>query len=647
MPGTTLFSPLQLAGVTCKNRLFSAPTSLAELAPGSHLSHQNIQYYRLKAAGGCAVVTVGESIVDTGTGLSHPMQIALDDPGVVPSLAECAAAIHSHGALASIELSHGGALCGPAFLGHNAFGPSAFVDAWGDTVEEMTEEDILRVAEAFGTAAARAKACSFDLVMVHGGHGWLVHQFLSPLTNRRTDAYGGNFENRMRFPLLVVQQVRAAVGRAFPIEFRMSGDERTAGGYGIETGIAIAKALDGKVDLLHVSAGTQADEYSAILMHPGVFQKEGENAAYARAIKKHVKTPVVTVGGFATPSVLEETLTTEGADAIAMGRALLADPFLPKKWFAGRPQDITPCLRCGECQSGMFLNRMIRCSVNPLIGREEDFFHPLPVHRRKTVLVAGGGPGGLQAALTAQARGHRVVLCEAKNTLGGALSYADAGGFKTPMKVYRDSQVEKIQRSGAEVLLKTPLDEKLLREYQPDVLIVAAGAAPLVPPIPGITAPHVLPAAGQEAMGLTNTSVVVIGGGLVGCEEALHLAGRGCTVTLLEMRDTLAPDCGHMHRINLLHQLAETPAVTAHTGMRCTSIGTEEVEAEDEDGKPHTFPAGAVLLAAGMRADDCWRKALPTQGLPYTYIIGDAHRPGKVMQAVQSGYDAAVDAGLY
>ena len=275
-----LLAPLRLAGLTLKNRLLSAPTSLAELGPDEHYSQANIDYYRLKAAGGCALVTVGDVIVDLDTGRSHPQQVGMNDPSAVPYLVQMAEAIHAGGAAASIELDHGGALCSPEFIGgKNAIGPSGYVDEWGDTVEEMTEAQIYDIAEKFGEAAAAAKACGFDMVMLHMGHGWLLHQFISEMTNHRTDKWGGSSDNRMRFLLLVIDEIRAAVGKGYPIEVRMSGSERTPGGYGIETGVEIAKALDGKVELIHVSAGTQQVEYSCVKMHPGPFESDMESSA--------------------------------------------------------------------------------------------------------------------------------------------------------------------------------------------------------------------------------------------------------------------------------------------------------------------------------------------------------------------------------
>ena len=256
-----LLAPLKVGGITLKHRMMSSPTSQAELGAEEHYSRENIEYYKLRALGGASLVTVGDVIVDLDTGRSHPQQVGINDPGAMPYLCAVADAIHSGGAMAGVEIDHGGALCPPEFIGgKKAFGPSGYVDAWGDEVLEMTEEQIQWIAGKYAEGAANAKAYGYDLVLLHGGHGWLLHQFISPITNHRTDKWGGSLENRMRFPLLVVDKVRAAVGRQFPIEIRISGTEYAEGGYDLSEGVQIAKMLDGKVDLIHVSAGTQQDQ---------------------------------------------------------------------------------------------------------------------------------------------------------------------------------------------------------------------------------------------------------------------------------------------------------------------------------------------------------------------------------------------------
>lgn len=640
-----LFRPLKLAGLTLKNRLLSAPTSLAELGPGEHYSQANLDYYRLKAAGGCALVTVGDVIVDLATGRSHPQQVGLDDPGAVPYLVAVTEAIHAGGAAASVELDHGGALCSPEFIGgRNAMGPSGYVDEWGDTVEEMTEEQIFRVAEQFGAAAAAAKDCGFDMVMIHMGHGWLLHQFLSPLTNRRTDRWGGSLENRMRFPLLVVEQVRAAVGKAFPIDVRISGSERCPGGYGIETGVEIAKALDGRVDLIHVSAGTQQFEYSAVLMHPGAFQRHGENSGLAAEIKKHVSTPVCTVGAFSEPDKMEAFLEESGVDCLALGRALIADPFLPRKLLHGEAERITPCLRCGECQSGMMKNRVLHCAVNPVIGSEGDYFHPIPTRRRRKVLIAGGGPAGCQAAIEACRRGHQVVLCEAGGRLGG-LAYADNADFKRNIALYRDHLAAEAAALPADIRLNTRVTEELVAEVCPDALIIAVGARPWMLPVPREEGARIVFGADLRKETPVGERVVVVGGGLIGTEEAVALAREGHQVTILELQEELAPDCGRMHRINLLHQVETEPNLTVAAGHRCTGILAGCVTAAAPDGSEVRFPADTVVMAAGMRPDQEEVDRLRAL-VPESYVVGDAQRARQIGQATRDAVNAVVTLGL-
>lgn len=645
-PFSNLLKPLTIGGITLKNRMMASPTSQAELGAEEHYSRENIEYYKLRALGGASLVTVGDLIVDLDTGRGHPQQVGINDPGAVPYLCAVADAIHAGGAMASVEIDHGGALAPPEFIGgKNAFGPSGYVDAWGDTVDEMNEEQMEWIAGRYAEAAANAKALGFDMVMIHGGHGWLIHQFISPLTNRRTDKWGGSLENRMRFPLLVVEKVRAAVGRIFPIEIRISGTEYVEGGYGLNEGIEIAKMLDGRVDLIHVSAGTQQDAYSAVLMHPGAFQKDMHNGYLAAEIRKHVKTPVVTVGAFNIPEDMERYLEETGVDAIAMGRALVADPFLPRKVMAGKTEEITPCIRCNECESGLIATRTMRCTVNPWIGRECDVFHPLPTRVRKKILIAGGGPAGMEAALLARERGHEVILCEASDRLG-ALRFADNDTwFKEPMRRWRDSQIAKVMRCGAEIRLNTRVTGELVNELHPDVLIAAVGSEPFAVPVPGHDGANVVFGAYITPKTEIGRKVVIIGGGFIGCEEAVDLARRGHDVTILEMIDELAVNCGLLHKVALLHEIETSDSIHSATGMRCTRIESDCVYAEDGDGKETAFPCDTVVMASGMRSRSTEVEKLRPLVKEF-YVIGDARKAAKIMNANRDAYDAVTALGM-
>ena len=639
-----LLSPLRVGNVTFPHRILSSPTSQAQLSPEGYLTAENIAYYRMRAAGGAGLVTVGDCIVNLADGRSHPMQVAIDDEDCIPSLTACADAIHSEGALAGVQIDHGGELCDPVFLaeGTAPMGPSEGVDEFGDFIRGMTVEDMDRIADCYAAAADRAVRCGFDLVQVHCGHGWLLHQFISPLSNHRTDEFGGSLKNRMRFPLMVLARVRAALGHRAVLEARISADELTPGGYTIDTGVEIAKALDGKVDLIHVSAGTQKVIYSAVLMHPPIFSPDAPFAEFGRRIKAAVNTPVVLVGALDDPDEMERLIASGCCDAVAMGRGLVADPYFPKKVILGQESCITPCLRCLDCEGSLKDTRTLRCAVNPFAGREVQKFPERPAGPSRRVLVAGGGPGGMQAAITAASRGHRVTLCEAKDHLGGALEFANDVDFKQRLRLLRESMERQLTTLNVEVRLNTPVTPKLVRELAPDALIVALGARPLALPIPGMVSGTVFFGGDHTPLPQrTGQRIVIAGGGLIGCETALHLRQEGRQVTLIEMQSEVAADCNFMHRIALLHEL-DTSGVDVRTGLRCTRFERRCVTAADDEGNELTFPCDAVVCAMGMIPLRDEADAL--RGIvANTVVIGDCVKSGRILHAVRAGWEAAVN----
>ncbi len=637
-----LCSPLKVGPLTLRNRMASAPTSLATLGPGGHPSLENIAYYELRAKGGACIVTMGDVIVH-GTGLAHPEAVLLTDPDVLPALVPLAEAIRRHGAVASIEIDHGGGKANPMFTSdHVSHGPSAIRAAGGYDVEPMSVDFLHEIADAYGKGAAVAKLAGFQMVTLHAGHGWLIHQFLSPLTNHRGDEYGGSFENRCRFMLEVIGRIRAHCGPDFPIEVRMSGTELAdeQGGYTLADGVEIAKVLDGKVDLIHVSTGG-GHPSGGTVMHPSMFLPHGCNVYLAAEIKKHVSTPVATVGSLSEPDKMEQIIASGQADLVCMARALIADPYLPQKVMEGRPEDIRPCQRCYNCQGGMFVTRNMRCAVDPVIGNELRGQIPVPLTRPRKVLIAGGGPAGMVAAVTAAKRGHDVTLCEASDSLGGAIRYAKHVPFKKYLDDYLHYLIRQVGRAGVQVRLGTRVTPDLAEALAPDVLIAAVGARPIVPKLPGMDLPHVVMGGkAHEVIGTLGQRVAIIGGGLVGTELAIHLADLGKRPVVLEMRGDYAVDSNPQHK-NAIHWQKEH-LIDFRLNTRVTAVTPEGLEAVDQAGQPVFVPADSVVVAVGYRADETQVEALRFTA-PEFHWIGDCYRPGKVGDAVRMGYYTALD----
>lgn len=640
-----LSKPIKIGNIVAKNRIFSAPTGLMSYSPQGHLTADNRAYYEYKASGGCAVVSLGECIVHGESGSSHTLQPALDDITLLPSLTHVVKDIKRRGALTNIELSHGGKYGGLVSVGGEnksgkvAYGPSEEILPTGEHIYEMPKEMIQRLIHYYGQAAAVAKRAGFDIVNVHAAHGWLFNQFLSPAQNRRTDEYGGCFENRARFFLEVLDEVRRRLGPGFPIEVRMNGDDFVEGGLHLEDYVRLAKLIEDKVDLINVSCGSHEVEALFVRTHPSMFYEHGCNVYLAAEIKKHVKIPVSCVGGLNDPAQCEEIIASGKADIVEMGRALIADPFLPKKIFSGREDEINPCLRCFECLGHSIEAMGILCSVNPVIGNElENRIQYPKAERPKKVLIAGGGPGGMQAALEAKERGHEVILCEKSAELGGALKFAKTIDFKADLYKFSQSLKRRVERAGIDIRYKTPVTRALVNELSPDVVMIATGAVPVIPPVPGIDGANVLLASEVEAMpvDMLGEKIAVLGGGLVGCETAIHLGHCGKAVTIVEMRGEAAADCNCFHKTAIKLELDKYTTVLTNT--RAERIDSHGLYGIGGDGKELFIEADTVICAAGLRSDHrLWEELSELDGIEI-YTIGDAVKPAKVTQAVFDGY---------
>ena len=639
-----LFSTMRLGPYVLKNRIESAPMGVRG-TPEGYITPEGTAYYELRARGGAAIVTLGESMVDS-SGTSHGRVNPLDDPGILHSLINTTDAIKRHGAVPSIELVHAGIRSRTPHPDDPVYGPSAGTSFYGKRIIEMGEAEIEGVVSAFGDAAEMAKLGGVQMCMIHGGHGWLLSQWFSQLHNRREDRFGGSVENRARIALMIIDDIRKKCGPGFPIEIRLSGDEFTEGGMGLDETVELAKVLDGKVDLIHVSAATFHDRAAGLRMFPSVFHPRGCNVYLAEAIKKAVKTPVNTVGALNDPAHMEEILESGMADMVTLGRALLADPYLPEKARKGNEDDITPCIRCNYCISQNFTpyvkypRGVVRCVVNPVIGREYESRFVQASGGRKKVMVVGGGPGGMQAAITAADRGHDVILFEKSRRLGGTLAYAEREYFKEDTRRLTEVLIRRVHARPIRLMLEKEVTPEVVREISPDVLIAAVGAEPIIPDIPGIGGENVVVAASMYDEDALGDRVVVIGGGLVGCEEGLHLAHLGKDVTILEMLDKAAADAPYLHWLGLMRELERS--VRLETRVRCTRVTDGGVFAVNEGGEEVFYEADTVLLAVGLRSRKEMVESLRGCAPDFS-VIGDCLEPATVMEAIHMGYFSAMN----
>ncbi len=643
-----LFSPIQMGNTLFRNRIFASPTGCGYHNYMDRPNDTMMAYYERKAIGGAASVCIGDATVDSKYALANATHIRLDDHGVFAHLNKESDLISRHGSVAAIELNHGGGSARISYHnGEKIYGAVASTnESFGKPIvaEPMPEEIIQRTIQKFADAAKFAKECGFGMVTLHGGHGWLLQQFMSP-TNDRSDQWGGSFENRMRFPLAVVAAVREAVGPGFPLEIRISGSECYEGGYDISYGVEIAKALDGKVDLIHVSAGSHEVPSVFCITHPSMFLQDGVNVKYAAEIKKHVKfSKVATVGALSDPAMLEEIIASGKADVVELARGLICDPDLPIKARLGRDDEIVTCMRCLTCFSRLITKGQFCCALNPEICNETETKFAKPAAHKRNVLVAGGGIAGMQAALTCAKRGHQVTLCEKSGQLGGTLRCEETVPFKLHLKEYLDQQAKKVMQTPEIVVkLNTEVTPQLARKMTPDVIIAAMGARPFVPPIKGVDGKNVF---GAEEIyrdpDKAGEQVVILGGGLVGTELSVFLSQLGRSCTVVEMAAELNSGGNVLHEQALRYEM-EACKVTVMLSTKAVEV-TEQGVVGESGGTKHLIPADTVITALGMKPLREESQQLNFCA-PEFYQIGDCVTPTNIYQATNTAEYAALNIG--
>lgn len=636
-----LLSPLTIKSMTLANRVVMPPmgTNLGN-ADGT-VSDENLAYLKRRAQGRPGLIITEIAGVHPD-GLVSPHELAAYDDRFLPGLGRMARAAHEAGCKIALQVHHSGRESLYLLGKGRAVAPSAIPSiVFKGAPREMTKAQIEDVIVDFGRAAARAKSAGFDAVEIHCAHGYLLTQFLSALSNQRSDEYGGQtLRERSRFVLDVIREIRRQVGADYPVSIRISAEEFIKGGYSADDMQSIAPDfVQAGVDIIHASFGTHGSP-GGITQAPAEFAP-GFNAWLARKMKDVVSVPVIAVGRFTDPAAAEESLDRGDADLIAFGRQFLADPDFLVKAQEGRTEDIRLCIACNQgCIEREILGEgNIRCSINPETG-QETLYPREKTARPKNVWIVGAGPAGLTAAAEANRLGHRVTLFEKKNILGGQIRYAQIPPHKEIYGQWIDWLIGQVRKTGVAIKSETEVDEALLKEGKPDVVILATGGEKLVPPIPGIDGAKVCDAwqilDGRIAPG---ENIVIIGGALIGMETADFLTERGKTVTILEMlkRSPVLKITSHGY---MLHKRLRDRACKLLFGARVTAIDEAGVTFSAEGQTSVISPVDQVVVAAGMKPSNAMETVCTKLGIAFK-TVGDASSPRRIIEATDEGARAA------
>lgn len=633
----SILSPIEIGPVTIKNRFVVPPMSNNFALPSGSLSSRSYDYYVERAKGGFGLITIEATVVDK-TAKGGIRKHCLYDDSMIEGLKKVVEGCHEYGAKVSIQLQQAGPEGNAKAAGYPLKSASPIVAAAGKDIPlEMSTKQIYELIDIYGDAAFRAKQAGVDVIEIHLAHGYLISSFISPQTNKRLDEFGGSFLNRMRLPRLIIEEIKKRVGPDIAISCRLNSSDETLGGLTIEDSKLIARYLESiGVDVINLSRSIHLrDEY---MWAPSPIH-QGFNLEHARQIKESVNIPVIMVGRFNDPFLADQLINEGHCDLVAFGRQSIADPWLPNKTRDGLFEEQVPCIACLQgCVGNMFVGQPITCLANPFVGYEAQLDFKMATTPKK-VMIVGAGVAGLYSAWILAARGHQVIIHEATNELGGQMRLAAFPPGKGDITTLIRSYLVLCNKYGVEIKLNSKVTEEVVKNEKPDALVLATGAKPLVPPIPGIdkTVHAVDVLAGKVACG---KKILVVGGGLVGSETADYLGERNFDVTILEQKDKIAGDISGEHRIYMMENYQRN-GVKMITNATVKSFVDGGVIYTKDNQEINLTGFNTVILALGGEAYNPLETQL-SNIIKEMYVIGDGLKARKALEAINEAKNIAI-----
>lgn len=630
-----LLDPISINGLYLKNRIVM-PAMCTEYANSDGtVTEKMINYYVERAKGGAALLITEMAYVNPlGKGFQH--MFAIHDDILIDSLKRLTQSIHEVDGKIFLQIAHVGRRAPVNLIGCNPVGPSPIASIGSLVPRELSLEEIESLENDFSNSARRAKEAGFDGIEIHMAHGYLISQFMSNYSNKRNDEYGGSFENRCRFALNIVRKVRQMIGREYPVFCKINGDDYLSNGKGVslKESVKLAQMLENiGVDAITVSGGIME---TGEMITPPMSIKPGCHVHLACEIKRHVNIPVIAIGRINSVSIAEETVQQGNSDLVAMGRALIADPFLPLKIKENRLAEIRPCISCGQgCTDRLLKDLEIRCLVNPNVGREGSISNVKGDNR--LVMIIGGGPAGMQAGIEAKNKGFQVKLFEKSSRLGGQLNLAGKPPFKGDINCFGEYLLNELKGLNIEVILNTSPTVTLIKEENPDFVVLATGAVPMETPFP------VKDSVIQNSWDILNGTqiegdrIVIVGGGMVGCETAEYLAEQGKRVTIIEMLADFAVDMQARPRKLLINRLVER-GVNFLPHTKALGIVNNKLYYQRSNIKDF-MAADGFVISIGANADKSLEKELFDNKIRYI-LIGDCLKPRKIIEAIHEGFNS-------